>query len=44
MYGTFPHVKYQLKSLARLLQPLRVPQQKWQNVTMDFITELLLTA
>ena len=33
------HVKYQQKSPAGLLQPLLVPEQKWQSVSMDFIIE-----
>ena len=37
------HVKYQRKSPAGLLQPLPVPEQKWQSVSMDFIIELPLT-
>ena len=36
-------IKYQRKSPAGLLQPLPVPEQKWQSVSMDFIVELPLT-
>ena len=43
MCDTCLHVKYQRKSSAGLLQPLPVPEQKWQGVSMDFIIELPLT-
>ena len=42
-YDTCLRVKYQRKSPAGLLQPLPVPEQKWQSVSMDFIIELPLT-
>lgn len=32
------------EGLAGLLQPSVVPHQKWQNVSMDFVTDFLLAA
>lgn len=43
MCDTCLHMKYKKKGPTGLLQPLLVPEQKWQSVSMDFITELALT-
>jgi hypothetical protein len=36
-------VKAEYKKVARLLQLLFVPEWKWEEVTMDFVTELPLS-
>ena len=43
MCDTCLHVKYQWRGPASFLQPLPIPEQKWQSVSMNFITNIPLT-
>lgn len=40
---TCQQVKAEHQVLSRLLQPIQIPQWKWECVTMDFVSGLLLT-
>jgi len=39
-YGVCQQVKVEHQKPARLLQPLLIPEWKWENITMDFVSEL----
>ncbi|KAD7476939.1 hypothetical protein E3N88_00075 [Mikania micrantha] len=41
---TFAQVKVEHQKPYRYVQPLEVPEWKWEHITMDFITKLLRTA
>ena len=36
-------VKAEHQVSSRLLQPIRIPEWKWDRITMDFLVELPLT-
>ena len=36
-------VKEEHQVLSELLQPIRIPEWKWDRITMDFVVELPLT-
>ena len=37
---TCQHIKAEHQKLSGLLQPLEVPEWKWKNITMDFVSGL----
>jgi hypothetical protein len=39
-YGICQQVKVEHQKLAGLLQPLLIPEWKWKNITMDFVSGL----
>jgi hypothetical protein len=40
LYGTCQHVKAEHQRPAGLLQPLKIPEWKWEEIGMDFIVGL----
>lgn len=41
---TCEKIKFKYKKPTRLLYPLEIPEWKWDNITMDFVMELLRVA
>jgi hypothetical protein len=43
LYDNYQRVKAERQRLAGLLQPLKIPQWKWEEISMDFIIGLPTT-